>query len=91
MADSLSHTEWRHTWAGFIVATDTQTAVVHLERYYSEDDDGQPSYTGSRFESVAALNPDPDALGPADFVAVSMLSVTVPAEAALRLMGRDAA
>lgn len=33
MADSLSHTEWRHTWAGFIVATDTQTAVVHLERY----------------------------------------------------------
>ena len=91
MADSLSYTEWRQNWPRFIVAKDTETAVVHLERYYSEGDDGQPSYTGSRFESVAALNPDPDTLGPADFAAVSMLSVTVPAEAALRLLGRDAA
>ena len=91
MADSPSYTDWRQHWPRFIVAKDTETAVVHLERYYSEDDDGQPSYTGSRFELVAALNPDPDTLGPADFVAVSMLSVKVRAQAALRLMGRDAA
>ena len=91
MTEALSYTEWRQTWPRFIVAKGTETAVVHLERYYSERDDGQPSFTGSRFESVAALNPAPDTLGPADFVAVSMLSVTVPAEAALRLMGRDAA
>lgn len=90
MTDSRCYTKWRERWPGFIVAKDTSTAVIHLERYYSEGDDGQPDYTGSRFESVAALNPDPDTLGPADFVAVSMLSVTVPAEAALRLMGRDA-
>jgi hypothetical protein len=91
LTEPLSYTEWRQGWPGFIVAKDTETAVLHLERYYSEDDDGQPSYTGSRFESVAALNTDPNTLGPADFVAVSMLSVMVPAEAALRLMGRDAA
>lgn len=90
MADSLSYTEWRQRWPGFIVAKDTETAVVHLERYYAELGDGQPCYTGSRFESVAALNTDPDTLGPADFVAVSMLSVKVRAQAALRLMGRDA-
>ena len=90
MADSSSYTEWRQHWPEFIVAKDTETAAIHLKRYYSEDDDGQPDYTGSRFESVAALNPDPDTIGPADFIAVSMLSVTVPAEAALRLMGRDA-
>ena len=48
MADSLSYTEWRQTWPRFIVAKDTQTAVVHLERYYSEDDDGQPSYQATK-------------------------------------------
>ncbi|MDQ1306584.1 MAG: hypothetical protein QG671_2416 [Actinomycetota bacterium] len=87
----MSYTEWRQHWPRFIVAKDTETAVIHLKRYYSEDDDGQPNYTGSRFESVAALNLDPDTLGPADFLAVSMLSVKVRAQAALRLMGRDAA
>lgn len=91
MADSLSYMEWRRHWPGFIVAKDTETAVAHLERYYAELDDGQPCYTGSRFEAVAALNPDPDTLGPADFVAVSMLSVKVRPQAALRLMGSDAA
>ena len=91
MADALSYAEWRQKWPGFIVAKDTKTAVAHLEGYYAEDDDGLPSFTGSRFESVAGLNADPNTIGPADVVAVSMLSVTVPAEAALRLMGRAAA
>ena len=90
MVDPVIGSDWRATWPQFIVAKETDTAVVHLQRYYSEGDDGQPRYTGSRFESVAALNPHPDTLGPADFVAVSMLSVTVPGEAALRLLGRDA-
>lgn len=89
MAGLQGYTEWQRMWPQFIVRRDTDTAVDYLSSYYSVLDDGQPRYTGSRFESMAALNPDPDTLGPADFIAVSMLSVNVPAEAALRLLDRD--
>jgi hypothetical protein len=40
---------------------------------------------------MAALNIDPNTIGPEDFLAASMLSVNVPAEAAIRLLDRDAA
>ena len=73
-----------------IVHTETDVAVDYLQRYYAEGEDGKPSYTGSRFESMATLNTDPFAIGPEDFVAVSMLSVDVPPEAAIRLLGPDA-
>lgn len=91
LAESMSYTAWRQTWPQFIVHTQTDTAVDYLERYYGSLEDGGPRYTGSRFEAVAALNTHPDTLGPADFVAVSMLSVDVPAQAAIRLLGRAAA
>ncbi len=83
--------QWRQAWPEMIVGTQTDAAVNCLQRYYAVDNKGNPRFTGSRFEEVAALNTDPNTLGPADFVAVSMLSVNVPAEAAIRLLGRDAA
>jgi Family of unknown function (DUF6308) len=91
MTRTSSYTEWRRFWPDLIVHAQTDTAVDHLQRYYSVYEDGQPRYSGSQFESMAALNSDPNALGPADFLAVSMLSVNVPAEAAIRLLDRDAA
>lgn len=83
------YAEWQQRWPEFIVRVDTPTAVTYLETYYSLRANGQPRYSGSRFESVAAMNPDPNTIGLADFVAVSMLSVNVPGEAALRLLGPD--
>lgn len=69
---------------------DTDAAAHQLRRYYGETSEGVPRYSGARFESIAALNSDPNTLGPADFVAVSMLSVEVSGQAAIRLLGRDA-
>ena len=91
MTGQQSDPQWRRAWPDVIVRTQTDTAVDHLQRYYAVDADGHPSYTGSRFESMAALNTDPNTIGPADFLAASMLSVNVPAEAAIRLLDRDAA
>ena len=86
MGSKHSYSGWQQAWPDLIVHTQTDTAVGYLQRYYAAQD-GQPAYTGSRFESMAALNSDPNGLGPEDFVAVSMLSVSVPAQAAIRLLG----
>ncbi|MEE6139841.1 DUF6308 family protein [Mycobacterium sp. 050128] len=91
MNERQSYPEWRQSWPDLIVRTQTDAAVDRLQRYYEVDDKGRPRFTGSRFEEMAALNTDPNTLGPADFLAVSMLSVNVSAEAAIRLLGRDAA
>jgi hypothetical protein len=85
-----SYPEWKKSWPELIVRTQTDEAVEFLQRYYDVDRD-RPRFTGSCFESMAALNPDPYTLGPADFLAVTMLSVDVPAEAAIRILGRDSA
>lgn len=90
MAAQCSYPEWRHSWPELIVRTQTNAAVDFLQRYYAVDGE-TPRFTGSRFESMAGLNDDPNALEPADFLAVSMLSVNVPAVAAIRLLGPDAA
>lgn len=91
MAGKSSYAEWRSSWPDLIVHTQTEIAVDYLQQYYSVGNDDQPRYTGSRFEAMAALNTEPNMLGPADFLAVSMLSVNVPAEAAIRLLSRDTA
>jgi hypothetical protein len=91
MSGLNGYTQWRRSWPDLIVHRQTDVAVDYLQRYYSVYEDGQPRYSGSRFESMAALNSDPNTLGPEDFLAVSMLSVNVPAKAAIRLLGRDAA
>lgn len=84
------YVEWRQRWPGFIVRKETEPAVALLERYYRANSFGVPDYSGARFEAVASLNPDPHSIGPAEFTAVSMLSVNIPAQAAIRLLGRDA-
>ncbi|AGB21676.1 hypothetical protein Mycsm_01259 [Mycobacterium sp. JS623] len=85
-----TYLEWRQRWPELLVSRQTDEAVDLLRRYYATFDGGKPRYTGSRFEAFAALNNEPDVLGPADFVAVSMLSVNVPPQAAIRLVGPDA-
>jgi uncharacterized protein DUF6308 len=82
--------EWRQRWPALVVQRSTAEAVGVLQAYYATTDDGLPAYSGSQFEVIAAHNPDPYSIGPADFTAVSMLSVDVPAQAAIRLLGPDA-
>lgn len=86
-----AYDEWRTRWPALITQCDTDKAVDLVRRYFASLTDGRPAYTGSRFERVAALNEDPNTLAPADFVAVSMLSVDVPAAAAIRILGPEAA
>jgi len=84
------YVEWRQRWPEIIVRKNTAAAAALLQRYYKTNNFGVPDYSGAHFEAVAALNADPYAIGPAEFTAVTMLSVTVPAQAALRLLGPDA-
>ncbi len=83
---SVDYQAWRHTWPTAVTLRDSKIALDLLTRYYSNRADGSPLYTGSRFEEIARLNPDPNVIGPADFVAVSLLSVKVPKKAAIRLL-----
>jgi hypothetical protein len=84
MSDAYS--EWRTRWPSVVVERDTETAQGLLERYSAVRKDGSPRYTGSQFEAIAHLNPYPNRLGPADLIAVSALSVEIPALAAIRLL-----
>lgn len=83
--------EWRQRWPALIVERRTEEAVGLLQLYYATTSTGAPAYSGSQFEAIAALNTDPYSIGPADFVAAAMLSVDIPAQAAIRLLVRDAA
>lgn len=87
---SSHYVEWRQRWPEFIVRKETAPAAALLQRYYKANSFGVPDYSGAKFEAVASLNPDPHSIGPAEFTAVSMLSVDVPAQAAIRLLGQDA-
>ena len=86
----FEYSEWCTRWPALIVEQRTTEAAILLQRYYAHDQDGLPAYTGSQFEAIAALNTDPYSIGPADFTATSMLSVAIPAQAAIRLLGPDA-
>lgn len=90
MGEQSIESDWRRTWPEMIVRTQTDIAINYLQSYYAGSEGHEPSYTGSRFEAMAALNTDPNTFGPEDFLAVSMLSEQVPADAAIRLLGRDA-
>lgn len=87
--DEQGYEAWRERWPKLVVDCQTDGAVDALRRYYAVGSSGEPRFTGARFEAMAALDDDPDAFGPADIVAVSMLSVNVPAEAVIRLLGPD--
>lgn len=85
-----SYTEWRQRWPALIVERRTAQAAELVKRYYATTNSGAPAYSGSQFEAMAVLNADPYSIGPADFIAAAMLSVDIPAQAAIRLLGPDA-
>jgi uncharacterized protein DUF6308 len=91
VAAEYTEAEWRRRWPAVIVDCDTDGALPLLRSYYGVRRNGTPRYTGAHFEKVAALNDDPNSLGPADFVAVSLLSVNVPKEAVIRLLADESA
>lgn len=75
--------------------TDDPTgAAERLSTYFhSYGADGEPAYTGAKFEAFAGGGDRPavsDRFTAEDIVAVSMLSVNVPAPAALRILGVQA-
>ncbi|MFJ6099306.1 DUF6308 family protein [Williamsia muralis] len=64
-------------------------AAALLRRYFRIGDEGQPIFTGAMFERFDGGGDAPhvvDRFTAADLVAVSMLSVDVPAAAALRIL-----
>lgn len=65
-----------------------RSASLENLRAYFRDDAGRPAYSGSRFEFFGDNPPYRIVLD--DLVAVSMLSVDVPAHAVLRILERDA-
>lgn len=60
-------------------------AVRLINRYFELQSNGRPLYTGSRFETFAGGGDvvEPNRITPADLIAVSMLAVHVPGQAAL--------
>lgn len=74
------------------VLRDTATRPL-VEEYFRTDSAGQPLFTGSWFERVGGGGTPPEVrhgFTADDLVAVQMLSVTVPAEAAVWMLGRGA-
>lgn len=70
--------------------TETQ-ALEYLKRYFGDGAD-QTGFLGLNFETFGAGSQgDPFAITAEDLLAVSMLSVHVPAEAALAIIGEDSA
>ncbi|MEV8143777.1 DUF6308 family protein [Specibacter sp. NPDC078709] len=65
-----------------------EVAVGHINKYFVVRPNGRPLYTGSRFETFAGGGDvvEPNRVTPADLIAVSMLSVHVPGQAALGIV-----
>lgn len=65
-----------------------EAAVGHINKYFEDRPNGRPLYTGSRFETFAGGGDvvEPNRITPADLIAVSMLSVHVPGQAALGIL-----
>ncbi len=63
-------------------------AVGHIRTYFEKLPNGRPKYTGSRFETFGGGGDsnEPNRVTAADLIAVSMLSVHVPAQAALGIL-----
>lgn len=61
--------------------------LSYLREYFDGADTDAPRFTGSQFESFLAESQDPNQIAPADLLAVSMLSVNVPAAASLKICG----
>ncbi|GAA1128597.1 DUF6308 family protein [Citricoccus alkalitolerans] len=67
-------------------------ALSYVQRYFSSQKNGRPLYSGSRFETFAGGGDivEPNRITHSDLIAVSMLSVHVPAQAAIGITGTHA-
>jgi len=66
---------------------DHATAVRDIQDYFRVMDNGRPLYSGSRFETLGSEGDmDPNRITATDLVAVSMLSVDVPAQASVGIL-----
>lgn len=65
-----------------------EVAVRHIEKYFETAPNGRPQYSGSRFENFEGGGDvvEPNRITAADLIAVSMLSVHVPGQAALGIL-----
>lgn len=63
-------------------------AVEHIRTYFGQLPNGRPKYTGSRFETLGGGGDrnEPNRITATDLIAVSMLSVYVPAQAAIGIL-----
>ena len=75
-----------------IARRDSKTAVRLWRQYFALDSQGRPSFSGSQFERFRGGGDKAtrDVFTSDDLVAVSLLSVNVPAQSALRILGPDA-
>jgi len=66
-----------------------EDAITYVAEYFGLASSGRPSYSGSRFETFAdgGDENEPNRITAEDLIAVSMLSVHVPAQAALGILG----
>lgn len=61
-------------------------SLLHLERYFALLDNGRQKYTGAKFEAIGDPEATLDCVTAADLLAVSMLSVNVPAYASIGIL-----
>lgn len=76
----------------FIASIDEATAVDSINKYFEVLANGRPRYAGSRFETFAGAGDthEPDRITAEDLLAVSLLSVHVPGQATLGILGSSA-
>ncbi len=68
----------------------SEDAVVQLQRYFASTPEGLPAFSGSRFERFAGGGDTADVANTftsSDLTAITLLSVHVPGQAALRILG----
>lgn len=68
------------------VVTDRRS-LTDLRRYFHGGNAGQAPYTGSWFQSLGAVDGDPNRVNAADILAVGLLNVTIPAGVVVQLLG----
>lgn len=66
----------------------SEKAVAYVTSYFCQGQHGRPAYSGSMFETFAGGGDhvEPNRITAQDLIAVSMLSVHVPAQAALGIL-----
>lgn len=64
-----------------------EQAVACVQEYFSTDEHGNAVFTGSKFESYGDISAETDNITAEDLLAVSMLSINIPASAALGITG----